>query len=215
MPEGQAILQSKAGGNAAWLRQRGEMRLEPGGPWLPFVAQEWFEGGDIDFRWRAWASMGPLLRLRVVDAFEHGKGALTASIFGVVPVARARGSVVDHGEALRGLAELPWRPFSFRETSRLSWEAPAADQLRGVFDDGKTRAAVEFEIDSEGRVLGGRARRARALGKSFVDTEWSGTFGDYRTFGSLRVPAAAEAVWHLAEGPFPYWRGQVTEFRLL
>ena len=98
----------------------------------------------------------------------------------------------------------------------LTWEAVRTDKLRGAFDDGKTHAAVEFEIDAEGHVLGGSSpSRPRVAGKEVVETAWSGAFGEYRTFDHVRVPTTAEATWRLCEGSFAYWRGRVTEFRVL
>jgi len=199
-----------------WLRQEGEMRFAPDRPWLPFTAEQWFMGSGIEFRWQARVRMAPLVRARVVDGFEGGKGMLTARVFGFVPVARSRGPTTDKGEAMRGLAELPWRPFAFRETPCLNWETVGADKLRAIFDDGRIQAAVEFEIDGEGHVLGGAASsRPRVVGKSVVETAWSGRFGEYRMFDRVRVPTIAEANWHLPEGPFAYRRGRVREFRIL
>jgi hypothetical protein len=199
-----------------WLRQRGEMRFAPNRPWLPFEAEQWFEGSGIDFRWLAQVRVAPLVRARVVDSFERGSGALAARVFGVIPVARSRGTATDKGEALRGLSELPWRPLAFCDGRSFTWEAAAADKLRATFDDGRTQATVEFEVDSEGRVLGGAASsRPRVVGKSVVDTAWSGAFAEYKMFERLRVPTLAEATWHLPEGPFTYWRGRITEFRVL
>jgi Family of unknown function (DUF6544) len=198
-----------------WLRQAGEMRLAPGRPWLPFTAEQWFPGSGIDFRWEARVRMMPLVHARVVDAFESGRGRLTARVLGF-PVARSRGPAADKGEAMRGLAELPWRPFAFREMAGLTWDAAAPDKLRASFDDGRTQAVVEFEIDSQGHVLGGTAsNRPRSSGKALVETPWSGTFRKYRTFDGIGVPAIAEVTWLLPEGPFTYWRGRIIEFRLL
>ena len=141
---------------------------------------------------------------------------LTARIFGLVPVARSRGTATDKGEALRGLAELPWRPFAFREAPFLIWGTVGTDKLRVAFDDGRTKAAIHFEVDGEGHVLGGGASsRPRMVGKSLVETPWSGTFGEYRMFDRVRVPTVAEAIWHLPEGPFTCWRGRIIEFRVL
>ena len=98
----------------------------------------------------------------------------------------------------------------------LSWEESAADRLLATFDEGGIRVAVEFHVDADRRVLGGTApSRPRLVGKSVVDTRWSGCFAEYRTFDGLRVPTLAEVTWHLPEGPFTYWRGRVTEFRVL
>jgi hypothetical protein len=200
---------------ATWLRQRGEMRLAPGRPWLPFEAEQWFRGPGIDFRWKARFRMAPLVRAEVVDSFEHGVGELTARLFGLIPVARARGPETDTGEALRGLAELPWRPFAFGEAVGVAFQEVSRDRLRATFDDGRTRAMVEFQVDDDGRVLGATApHRPRLVGKKVVETAWSGTFGEYQEFEGVRVPTTAEVTWHLAEGPFCYWRGRVTELGL-
>jgi hypothetical protein len=199
-----------------WLRQEGEMRFTPKSPWLRFTAEEWFEGPGIDFRWRAWMTMPPFIKTRVVDEFQQGRGCLTASVFGIVPVARFKGEAANKGEALRGLLELPWRPFSFREMPCLTWEKARENKLRAKFSDGKTEVAGEFEIGADGRVLGGFAQsRPRLIGKTLVDTPWSTTGGDYRMFGRMRIPVSGEALWHLPEGPFVYWRGRVTDFRIL
>jgi len=113
---------------------------------------------------------------------------------------------------MRGLAELPWRPFAFGRLANVTWEAAVEGGLRAAFDDGRTRASVELEADREGRIVGGSAIRPRAEGKSTVETKWSGAFGDYRSFGRMRVPTSAEVAWLLPEGPFTYWRGRVTAF---
>lgn len=199
-----------------WLRQSGEMRLAPDQPWLPFQADQSFIGPGVDYRWRARVRMAPLLVARVVDAFENGLGALDARVLGIVPVARARGPATDLAEALRGLAELPWRPFAFGRGTGLTFEALPDDQLRATFDDGRTRGTVEFHVDGDGRVLGVTApSRPRLVGKDVVNTAWSGAFSDYQTFEGVRVPTSAEVTWLLPEGPFTYWRGRVTEFGLI
>jgi hypothetical protein len=210
MPEGP--LQCKG----TWLRQVGEMRFAPGRRSFPFEADQWFEGGGIEFRWKARARMAPLVRVGVIDEFKEGRGELAARLFGVIPVAQARGPAADRGEAMRGLAELPWRPFAFREGTGIAWEVLPAGKLRATFDDGGTHAAVEFEVAPEGRVLGVAVpSRPRLVGKSVVDTPWSGAFREYRMFDGLQVPTEAEVTWHLPEGPFTYWRARVTDFRAL
>jgi hypothetical protein len=202
--------------SGTWLRQEGEMRFGPERPWLPFTAEQWFPGDGIDFRWQARVRMAPLARARVVDSFEDGAGMLKARIFGLVTVASSHGPATDKGEAMRGLAELPWRPFAFREQPGLTWEIVATNKLRAAFDDGQTQASVEFDVDDDGYVLGGFAPdRPRGTGKSVVETGWSGVFSNYRTFDGVRVPSTAEASWNLDEGPFTYWRGRVTEFRVI
>jgi hypothetical protein len=199
-----------------WLRQEGEMRSSPEKPWMRFHAEQWFPGNGIDFRWTAWVRMSALIHIRVVDSFKDGKGILTATAFGLVPVARSRGPATNRGEAMRGLAELPWRPFAFGEAPSLTWESAGNDELRVRFDDAHTRAGVRFEVDSAGQVHSAFAPdRPRIIGASVSETAWSGTFSEYKTLNGVRVPTVAEAAWLLPEGPFIYWRGRVTEFSVL
>jgi hypothetical protein len=112
--------------------------------------------------------------------------------------------------------ELPWRPFAFAQGAGLTWETTPSGTLRATFDDSRTQASVTFDVDEEGRVLRARASdRPRLVGKSVVDTVWSGTFDEYVMFESLRVPRRGEVTWHLPDGPFTYWRAQITELRLV
>lgn len=209
MPEGAITCRG------AWLRQEGEMRFAPGKPWRPFHAEQWFPGNGIDFRWKAWVRMASLIPTLVVDLFERGTGALTASAFGFIPVARSRGPATDKGEAMRALAELAWRPFAFGEAPFLTWESAGDSRLRVGFDNAQTRASVLFEVDAKGEVRSAFAPdRPRIIGAAAIETPWSGLFGDYRTFNGCRAPTVAEALWSLPEGPFTYWRGRVTDFRV-
>jgi hypothetical protein len=38
----------------------------------------------------------------------------------------------------------------------------------------------------------------------------AGEFGDYGSFGGIRVPRYGEVRWELREGPFVYWEGRIT-----
>jgi hypothetical protein len=45
---------------------------------------------------------------------------------------------------MRGLGELPWRPFAVREMPRLAWAS--ADPC-AAFRGGRTQWAIEFDVD--------------------------------------------------------------------
>ena len=169
-------------------------------------------GSSIDFRWRARVRMARFAPVLVVDSFERGAGALSVTAFGLLPIARGRGPRFDRGEAMRGLAQLPWRPFAFRRLHNVSFKTVGDSRLLATLDDGRTRAEVELEIDGEGRVVGGSAVRPRADGSTTVETKWAGSFGDYRSFGRASIPTSAEVAWLLPEGRFDYWRGRLAAF---
>ncbi len=198
------------------LRQSGEIRMAPDKPWLEFKAEQWFDAAGLDFRWTARARVARIIPVTVNDAFERGRGLLSVRIAGLIPMARMQGRETDRGEAMRALAELPWRPSGFSASApNLAWSAPAPETLRANFDNGRTRCHVDFDLDAEGRVLGaGAPDRARSVGKGFVPTPWRGVFSDYKLFGGVRIPTRAEVSWLVPEQPFAYFRSVVTDFRI-
>lgn len=65
--------------------------------------------------------------------------------------------------------------------------------LTATFDDSSIEASVNFEIDSDRRVLAINASDCpRAFAKQLVETPWSGIFADYKDFNGIRVPTRAE-----------------------
>ncbi len=197
-----------------WLLQVGEIRFGPAKRWIHFEAEETFDSSGVNFLWNASARMAPLVSAKVTDGFEGGRGFLIARWLGMVTLARSRGPDTDKGEAMRGLAEQPWRPFPFGETPNVAWQATPAGVLSAAFDDGRTQVSLEFELNEKERTVSARApHRPRIVGKESIPTPWSGTFSDYRMFGGIFVPTQAEVAWNLPEGPFVYWRCRVTDFR--
>lgn len=211
-----ALPEPRSQGRRFLLRQGGEIRMAPEKPWLAFHAEQWFDAAGLDFCWTARARMARIVPVTVVDAFQRGRGLLSVRIAGLIPVARMQGGETDRGEAMRALAELPWRPSGFSApVPSLAWSAPAPETLRASFDDGRTRCSVDLEIDSEGRVLSaGAPDRARSVGSRLVLTPWRGVFSNYKLFGGVRIPTRAEVSWLAPEGPFAYFRSVVTDFRL-
>jgi hypothetical protein len=56
--------------------------------------------------------------------------------------------------------------------------------------------------------------RPRAVGRRNVPTRWHGGCCDYREVDGCRIPTQAVASWLLEDGPFEYWHGRITAFRM-
>jgi uncharacterized protein DUF6544 len=209
MPYGLVKLQG------VWLRQSGEMRLTPSDPWFPFQAEQTFGPRGLDFRWRAKMKLNRILPATITDSFVFGDGDLSVRLFGLFRVAHYKGPAVDKGEAMRALAEMPWRPFGFTEQQGITWHVSGDGILRATYYWDELRASVAYKIDGAGRVSSITATdRPRVVGQSTIETPWSGTFDAYREFTRVRIPTEAEVVWQLAEGAFPCWRAKVVDYRL-
>jgi hypothetical protein len=192
------------------LTQSGEMVQKPGGRRLAFSAVEELGVRTVEFEWRAAFGPNPLVRMIVVDRYRDGEGSLSAKVWGLIPATRSSGPEADRGEAMRYLGELPWVPYALASNPELSWRELGDRSVEVSTLVGGRPVSVQFSLDESGLIRSASGIRPRLAGKRAVDTQFVGRFGDYVEFGGLRVPGSAEVSWELPEGPFTYWRGEVT-----
>ena len=182
------------------------MRQRPGGRAMRFSAVEELAVDRIAFSWRARFP----LAIRVFDGYSGGRGKLEARVLGV-PVMRQSGPDIAAGEALRYLAELPLVPWAMEHNADLEWRELDDRSVEVAGRAGGRRLAVTVEFDAAGDIVrAGCDARPRQVGRTSMLTPWGGEFGDYRTFGGMRIPTRARVYWELDEGRFVYWRGTVT-----
>jgi hypothetical protein len=203
-----------AGVKAVRVHQAGEMWKKPEARPVKFEATEDFEVHRVAFRWRArFPIVGPLA-MNVVDGFGDGEGQLRVSFLGI-PLQKRTGFETSIGQAMRYLAELPWAPYAIAANRELSWRELDDSRVEVSCRAAQRTARVAWEFDSEGDLVRATGLRPFPQRKSYVPTSWGGEFQDYRTFGDVRIPAAAEAWWELREGRFVYWRGRVDAAELV
>ena len=189
--------------------QSGEMQLKPG-RWSRFEASQEARVDRVQFSWRARFALAPLLSIRVQDWYRDGDGALEARLLGI-RVAQSAGAETARSEAMRYLAELPWFTHAVLVNRELEWRELGANELEVSTGGASTRATIRLSFDEKGEIVRVFAPdRPRQEGKRIVERPWEGSFADYRPLGGVRVPTAAEVVWQLPDGPFPYFRARVT-----
>lgn len=192
------------------ITQRGEMIRRPGEKPLPFTATQEYGVDQVGFEWRA--SFGPnrLVRMIVTDRYRDGEGSLTARVWGLVPVTRSSGPETARAEAIRYLAELPWVPQAIAANRELTFRRLENGSVEVSTAAGGRLASVVLAIDESGLISSASGMRPRLGGRTAIETPFAGRFGDYVELGGVRVPGSAEVSWELPEGPFAYWRGEVT-----
>ncbi len=186
------------------LTQEGRIWMRPDTRGMRFTAREHFEVERTAFAWRARFPFG----LRVVDAYDRGRGVLELRLIGAC-VQRQRGPELDVGEAMRYLAELPWVPHAIERNSELEWRELDERSVEVATRVADERAAVTFEFDADGDIVRASAVRKRQTGKQWEETPWGGEFGEYEVLGGIRMPTVAEVHWVIEGEPFVYWRGVV------
>jgi hypothetical protein len=124
---------------------------------------------------------------------------------------RTGGEAVTRGSVLRYLSELPWAPYAIMGNTELEWREVGERAVEVSTLLGKDRLGFMFDFDHQGDIIGGfTPARPRQEKGTAVDTPWTGEFGDYGSFGGIRVPRYGTVRWELPEGPFTYWEGRIT-----
>jgi len=198
---------------AARMEQAGTFNLsETGEHWRPFRATQRVIIRRPGFDWEARIAMLPGLKVRVHDAYVAGEGLLHASLGGLVPLVRLRGTKdVAQGELMRFLAEAAWYPTALLPSQGVRWEAVDDGSARATLTDGETTVTLLYRFDGAGLIESVRAEaRGRTVAGAVVPTPWEGRWSEYELHHGMQIPVAGEVAWILPEGPRPYWRGRLT-----
>jgi hypothetical protein len=198
---------------AARVEQAGTFNLsETGEKWRPFRAAQRVIVRRPGFDWEARIAMLPGLKVRVHDAYVAGEGLLHASLCGLVPLVKLRGTTdVAHGELMRFLSEAAWYPTALLPSQGVRWETVDDSSARATLKDGETAVMLLFRFDEQGLIESVRAEaRGRTVKGAVVPTAWEGRWSEYELHHGMQIPVAGEVAWILPEGPRPYWRGRLT-----
>src|SRR5689334_17357815 len=158
------------------LRQRGEMRLRPGGRWCPFTAEQTMSVCEPGFVWLANMQLAPLVYARVIDAYVAGRGLLEARLYGSVPLARAVGPPIDRGELMRYLAELVWIPHAMLHNSQLRWHEIGNDIVEVSVGSPDAPARVRLAFANGDIACVEADDRPYSEGGNVVPRRWVGRF---------------------------------------
>lgn len=206
-PGGEEVARSVIG---VRITEQGEMRMSPEARWIAFTAEQTIEARRSSFRWQARLSSGGLTPVMVTDAYEDGHGYLTVKAAGLIPLKKITGADADKGEMQRYLASAMFCPPALLNHPALEWNAVGPLSLRLRDRNDPTGATVDLEITEAGRPVTCRAERPRLVGKHSVLTPWRGNYLEFREWEGLRVASRLEVSWQLPEGPFTYFRSELT-----
>jgi hypothetical protein len=196
------------------LRQTGEIRAAADSSWRPFTAEQVISVSRIGFAWSARVQSMPLIATHILDCYVDGKGLLEARLCGSLPLARMAGPEISKGELMRYLAELVWAPHAIRYNPHLSWREIDASAVEVSAPNAIGEARVRLIFRNGDIACIEADDRPRAVGRHIVSTRWEGRCWDYRQMDGCRIPTKAAVSWLLEDGPFEYWRGRVTAFRI-
>jgi len=195
--------------------QRGELCMSPGGRWMPFTAEERIDATQSCFCWEARFCGGVMGSFVVTDAYEEGHGRVIIKLGGVLPVKKFVGQDADQGEIQRYFSSIMMCPPILLNHAAIEWTCPGFRTLRVRDHDDPTGATVDLVIGMQGSPTVCKAYRPRIVGKETVLTLWSGTCLEFKEREGMNIANQSEVCWHLPDGPFTYFREEITSFEVL
>jgi hypothetical protein len=197
---------------AANLEHRGTFNpSETGEHWKPFVSTQRVVTQRPGFDWDARIAMMPGVTVRVHDAYIAGEGLLYATLFGLVPLAKVRGtSSIAQGELMRFFAEAAWYPTALLPSQGVQWKAANDRSAMATLKDGDIEATLLFHFNEHDLIESVRAEsRGAMVGKDIVMMPWECRLSNYQTRNGMTVPFTGEVAWMRPEGRNAYYRATV------
>ncbi len=185
------------------LNQRGMMRTEPDGKWMPFSAEQWFNIPEPGFVWKTKVEMvGPVF-LTGRDKLINGEGSMNISLLSLIPVvSEGKDPKLDQGSRVRYLAEICWFPSAAMQPY-LIWETLGVDRARATFRDQPDVSGI-FQFDGQGRIISFEALRYRGSGDDAPMEKWVVRNTSFAEFNQVNIPNRSEVSWITEGGEF-HW----------
>jgi hypothetical protein len=179
---------------------------------MRFRATETYSLDPPGFVWNAKAYRGGFPLLTVRDSYVEGRGGMRVRLAGLFPIVNADGPELDHSGAVRFLNEMMWFPSAYL-CPKVRWKAIDDSSAEVSFIAYGRTASAKLFFAPDGRVTNFVGRRYKDISADSEPQLWSTPITAYGTFCGLRLPAAGQAVWHLASGDFTYIDLRVEEIK--
>jgi hypothetical protein len=190
------------------------IRMKPKCKWMKLKTKQ-FNSVEEPFRiayMKAW--MFGLIPFDGRDIYAHGHGHMYGKVASLFIVFDEKEPEITQSALIIILAEALLVP-GYALQEYISWEPIDAYTAKarlvhkgmdvsGVFYFNETGEMIRFETNDRyylhpetGNVL----------------TRFSAEVGDYKQQNDLRIPGSLLAIWHLDEGRYEYWKGNIAEVR--
>ena len=199
------------------LEQRGTLRTDTRSErWMPFEAQHLVAPGSTSFVWNARVTVGPLLHVRVRDAYIEGEGSGHVSLLSAFDISAASGTPeMNSGSLHRFLAEAVWYPVALLPGPTLQWSPIDSTRALATLTDHGISVSLEFRFADTGEVTGiYTPARWGTFGGGYEGRPWEGHFRHYERMNGFRVPTEGEVGWYVDDEWRAVWKGTIVEFDL-
>lgn len=189
-------------------RFHGQIRSGPRARWMSFSGEQYNFYDQPSRLFLMNASMFGI-PFQAFHRFIGPSATMRVKVASVVTMVDAKGPVMDEAETVTLFNDLCVLAPGALIDRGIQWQEIDPQTVSASFTNGghTIRAILSFNARGEltNFVADGRAA-ASADGKSFTKMRWSTPLGDYREFGSHRLMARGEGIWHAPAGGYSYLR---------
>ena len=187
----------------------GRIRSGADQAWMPFTGQQVNTYGSAPRREFLLHASRSGLPVTVLHVFEDGRATMRGRLLSAIPVMDASGPEMDRGETVTLFNDMVVLSPAALIDAPVTWTTLSASKVEGTFTLGSESVAATLTFDRNHDLVDFASDdrlRASSDALSFTRQTWSTPVSAYRQFGSRRVAAEAEALWHAPEpeGQFTY-----------
>ncbi len=196
------------------LRQKGEMRLKPGGKWISFQSTQYVNTIEPAFVWNARVNLWPMIYLNGRDKLEDGQGSMlikALSLFKVVH--EGPGPQMNQGTLLRYLSEIVWYPLTALNKD-IHWRQINDKSVEATLESHGLIVSGTFTFDEQSLPVSFTCRRYYGGGKDSKLQDWTIQAHNFRDLSGILVPTDCSVTWGLPTGNFEWLRLSIITMEL-
>jgi hypothetical protein len=189
-------------------RFHGQIRSGPDARWMSFTGEQYNFYDQPSRLFLMDASMFGV-PFQAFHRFVGPSATMRVKVAAVVTMVDAKGPEMDEAETVTLFNDLcVFAPGALIDRG-IGWQEIDPQTVSASFTNMSHTVRARLSFNDRGELMNfvadGRAA-ASADGKSFTKMRWSTPLGDYREFGSHRLMARGEGIWHAAAGDYSYLR---------
>ncbi len=183
----------------------GTMQRTLSGSWMRVSGEQHNFFGD---RARLFYIKGSLygLPFEGLHSYTGDSATMLIKAASLVQVGDARGKEMTRGETVTMFNDMCFlAPATLIDTT-IHWKMVDSLTVDATFTNRDNTISARLFFDKNGLLINFRSndRYLSEDGSSYSNVPWSTPITSYREIGGRRLPASAEAVWHMPDGDIPY-----------
>lgn len=192
------------------LKQKGKMKTDPAGTWMPFNATQYITATNPGYTWNVKVRWRPMIFITGRDELDNGKGSMHMKMLSMWDMADVSGNEqVNSSSLIRWLAEICWSP-SMALNPAIKWQEIDSTTAQAVLAAGDNKVSGIFYFNTNNDITKFTARRYKSGKDSSSLETWQVDMLNYKTFNGVRIPARCRVTWKLHDGDFTWLDMEIT-----